>query len=105
MVHDFKCIERSNGNLSVDFIEDGKRRTIIFSKNSTAKRMFKFILKAQKEIIFLSTIEGKEELHDLSYDYQIKEVIHKMRKYYVFKQNLNNVSVFYPVRTSDLVAV
>ena len=123
MVHNFKCIARSNGNLSVEFMEDGKNRSIIFLKDSTAKRIFVSIVEAYNESKhlrsqvkhihttkdfnnFLDSISSIDfNNHSDLTDDNIKKIINKMRKYFVFKKNLNNVSIFYPVKISDLVAV
>jgi len=89
MVHSFNSVYNANGNVTIEFFEDNKKRSIIFQKDTRA---------------CTDVINTLQHYHMLSYmdkyrkeDDRIKAVIEHLRKSYVFKSNPNNVSIFRPL--------
>lgn len=78
MVHSFTETKNANGNTTVEFMENGKRRAIIFQKGTAALKDFNSL-----------------EFHDL------KDSISKLKAKYVFKANENNRSIFRPIQKKD----
>lgn len=74
MVHSFNEVARNNGNLTVEFFDDTKRRQIIFTKNTMALQMY--------ELCEATSIVDK---------------IHNLRKHFRFMANENNPSIFRPI--------
>ena len=105
MVNNFETINHINGNISVKFMENGKRRSIIFLKGSYALETFEAISETyeyntmRRKNIYGDFNTNTQRLSDLadSCDELMKKIINDMKKYFVFKKNENNVSIFYPV--------
>ena len=74
MIHSFQQVINANGNVTIVFFEDNKKRQIIFTKGTEALSDYMSI-----------------ELKD------IKEKIIQMKRVYNFKANKANRSIFRPV--------
>lgn len=82
MIHSFEQINNVNGNVTVIFFEDNKKRQIIMTKGTEA-------LRAYQDITIGDIDPG---------DYpDIKGAINKMKSNYIFKANPNNPSIFRPI--------
>lgn len=85
MVHSFEYTERAK-SLTLKFMQDGKRRSIIIAENTNAYIHF------QITMVDVNPTSDKDWM----------EVVQRMRKRgYAFKANPNNVSIFRPVIIGD----
>lgn len=84
MIHSFKTICNANGNITVEFFEDNKRRQIIFTKGTDALIMLKLRL--------MDTNQNAEQ------------AIKMLKANYLFKANANNPSIFRPIAKSLIMA-
>jgi hypothetical protein len=74
MVHSFKQVDNANGNTTIEFYEDAKKRQIIFQKGTKALYDYQWV--------------GMDDL---------EKAINYMRKSYKFIANANNKSIFRPI--------
>ena len=74
MIHSFQQVNNANGNVTILFFEDNKKRQIIFQKGTKALYDYQFI--------------GMDDL---------EKAINYMRKSYRFVANPNNPSIFRPI--------
>lgn len=74
MIHSFQQVNNANGNVTIVFFEDNKKRQIILTKGTEALSDYMSI-----------------ELKD------IKEKIIQMKRVYNFKANESNRSIFRPI--------
>lgn len=77
MVHSFSQVDNANGNTTIIFYEDTKKRSIIFQKGTKALEDYQWI--------------GMDNL---------ESAINYMRKTWKFIANPNNPSIFRPVYKS-----
>lgn len=76
MVHSFKQVDNANGNTTIEFYEDTKKRQIIIQKNTQAQLDFKWVSINKTDL---------------------QQAINELRKKYKFIANPNNKSIFRPV--------
>jgi hypothetical protein len=89
MIHSFNIVSNVNGNTTVKFTQDTKLRNIIFQKNSVAAKEFWLVF---------DYIAKNNPNYDSNQ--QIEATVIYMKKKYIFKANVNNVSIFRPVAKS-----
>lgn len=92
MVHSFRNEFKKNGNVHIEFLEDSKKRRIIFEKND------------EPLIDYMDLYEewGRRESNSQNNFLSITDeliigFINELRKKYNFIVNPNNPSVFYPL--------
>lgn len=77
MIHSFNQVNHANGNVTVEFFDDNKRRQIIFQKGTIALEDY--------------TMCGIADIY---------QAIISLREKYLFKANANNPSIFRPIEKS-----
>ena len=85
MNHSFKEVCNANGNITVEFKEDGKTRRIIFQYGTSAHIHYK-----------LAIMHFRDKQYPTTDDMFIA-LIKRMRTSYRFTVNPNNVSIFRPI--------
>lgn len=104
MVHSFTVTDNNNGNTTVSFMENTKKRSIIFSKDSDAQRIFKDLSQSlTSEYVIKNTNPQKgirQSTIDRGRDITSEEVITRMKILFYFKANMNNKSIFRPIHKS-----
>lgn len=84
MVHSFSQVDNANGNTTIIFFEDSKKRQVILTKGTDAQADYQIILSALPD------------------DTDVRTALNLMRNHYYFRANPNNPSIFRPFPKSNV---
>lgn len=95
MVHNFELVRHANGNSTVYFYENNKRREIKFIKDSEAQRSLELSIKSNNLLVehnYVGMVSSESEKKA-----SLQFIISQMKSRFRFVKNDKNPSIFRPI--------